>query len=201
MSYWEHSPGFEPRHVIDNYNFSQVKTFVDVGGSHGYTSLAIARRFPRIKCIVQDLGSTVGDRAKQVPPELQDQVSFMVHDFWHEQPVKDADIYFFRLIFHDWSDAYCIKILKQLIPALKKGARVLINDGCVPSKGVLSRYKERRVRALDLTVKCFLNAKEREEWEWRALFEKADARFKFLSAKSFPASGLSLMEAEWCPAS
>lgn len=34
----------------------------------------------------------------------------------------------FRHIFHDWSDQYAAKILKNLVPALKKGSKIWISE-------------------------------------------------------------------------
>jgi hypothetical protein len=42
-----------------------------------------------------------------------------------------------------------------------------------------------------------MNAKEREEGDWEALFEKADPRFKYLGAKRPEGSRMWLIEAEW----
>lgn len=70
----------------------------------------------------------------------------MAHDFLTEQPVHGADVYFFRWILHNWSDKYCVKILKNLIPALKPGAKVVINDNVLPQPGVLSQWQEERLR-------------------------------------------------------
>jgi hypothetical protein len=42
--------------------------------------------------------------------------------------VKNADVYYLRWILHDWSDKYCVKILKSLIPAMKQGARLFLSE-------------------------------------------------------------------------
>lgn len=57
-----------------------------------------------------------------------------------------ADVYFFKWIFHDWSDKYCIKILRALIPALKKGARIVVNEFIVPAPGTLPTHLEAGIR-------------------------------------------------------
>lgn len=36
-----------------------------------------------------------------------------------EQPVRHADVYFFRAIFHNWRHKYAVEILRNLMPALK----------------------------------------------------------------------------------
>jgi hypothetical protein len=42
-----------------------------------------------------------------------------------------------------------------------------------------------------------MNAKEREEADWEALFEKADPGFKYLGAKRPTGSRMMIIEAEW----
>ena len=96
--------------------------------------------------MVQDLEPVIAAAEKQAPAEFSHRVKFMTHDFLTEQSVHGADVYFFRWILHNWSDKYCVKILRNLIPALKKGARIVINDGVLPKAGVMSRWQEERLR-------------------------------------------------------
>ncbi|KAM3064788.1 hypothetical protein ACMFMG_008731 [Clarireedia jacksonii] len=102
-------PGLEPEHLLDAFDFSSLQDgsiFVDVGGSHGAISILIAHAFPNIRCIVQDLPPTIAKVARNLPSDLAGKVSFMEHDFFEEQPVQNAHVYFFRWVFHDWSDLY-----------------------------------------------------------------------------------------------
>lgn len=80
-----------------------------------------------------------------VPADLQGRIEFMTHDFFHPQPVKGADVYLLRWILHDWPDAYCVKILRALRPALKKNVRVLVAEAVMPPRGVLPLPQERFV--------------------------------------------------------
>lgn len=77
--------------------------------------------------------------------DIQARVEFQAHDFFTEQPVK-ADVYLFRNVFHSWSDSRAIRILQALVPALKPGARIVINDYLLPEPGTMSHMKERAVR-------------------------------------------------------
>jgi hypothetical protein len=52
-------------------------------------------------------------------------------------------------------------------------------------------------RGLDMVMKCFTNAKERDFDEWAALFAMADPRFKFLGVRTPVGSKASFIEAEW----
>ena len=141
-------------------------------------------------------------------------IQFQKHDFFTPQIAKGADVYIYRWIFHNWGDDESVKILQAAIPALKSGAKILINDGClpVPGTGHLSEEKASRYasslcmcldvvadldRNLDICMMVAMNAKEREEGDWEALFKKADARFKYLGARRPKGSRMSLIEAEW----
>ena len=66
-------------------------------------------------------------------------------DFFTEQPVS-ADVYHFRSIFLNWSNKYSIKILRNLVPALKPGAKIVVNDFLVPEPNTVSYTEERIIR-------------------------------------------------------
>lgn len=121
------------------------------------------------------------------------------HDFLSMQPVKGADVYFFRFIFHNWRDPYCVRILQALMPALKPGAQILINDTALPELGEMSSLEERTLRHLDMTMLTLLNARERKIAEFRMLFEMADKRFKWVGASLPPKSKMWKIEAVWDP--
>jgi hypothetical protein len=108
--------------------------------------MAIAQRAPKLKLIVQDLPHVVAANKDALPQEFREQITFMGHDFFAPQPVADADVYLFSQIFHDWSDKYCIKILQNVIPAMKKGARIVVRDQVVPPPGTLDTWVENESR-------------------------------------------------------
>ena len=57
--------------------------------------IAIAKAFPSLRFIIQDLPSTINAHPP-LPKELGNRITFMAHDFFKEQLIKDADVYFFR---------------------------------------------------------------------------------------------------------
>ena len=117
---------------------------VDVGGGQGSVSMAIARAYPDLTFVVQDFENTVAEGQKNVPAELASRFTFIGHDFFDPQPVTDADVYFFRGVFHNWPDKYCVRILQSLTPALKKGTIVLINDAAAPDMTGMTPWKARQ---------------------------------------------------------
>lgn len=133
---------------------------VDVGGSHGIIAIELARAFPSLQLVVQDLDEhIIKDADSKKPADVADRVRFMVHDFLTPQPVRAA-VYFFRMIFHNWPDKYCVKILQALIPALEPGARVVINDAVIAEPCTLPWDQEARLRNSDLNMLELQNAGE-----------------------------------------
>lgn len=55
-------------------------------------------------------------------------MSLTVHDFFEDQPVKDAAVFLMRMIMHDWPDTYCEIILKKLRQSARRDTQLLIID-------------------------------------------------------------------------
>lgn len=140
------SGGLERAQLMERYNWgaAEAGVIVDIGGLRGDICFDIARRYPKVRCVSQDLPSVID--GAEVPRDLVGRVDFVAHDFFKEQPVKAADIYILHWILRHWSDKYCIKILRNLIPALKEGAKVVVSELCLPEPTAVSSYAQRRAR-------------------------------------------------------
>ncbi|RAL08036.1 S-adenosyl-L-methionine-dependent methyltransferase [Aspergillus homomorphus CBS 101889] len=197
-------PDYHLTHLLNNYDFDRRRTkdtttttVVDIGGSNGEVSTAIAERYPDVRCIVQDLPDTIAGLAARVPAAVAERVTGMAHDFLTPQPVFGADVYLLRWILHDWSDTYAVKILRNLTPALKPGARVVVNDICIPEPGVLGPKANRDLRYMDIAMKSFNNARERDAETWEALFTEAHPQYRFLGVTVPVGARMAIIEAEW----
>ncbi len=192
--------GYELSYLLDNYDWQEIDkvsgTVVDIGGSHGFVSVALAERYPNIKFVVQDLPRTIST-APTLSPDISSRITFQAHDFQTPQPVHGADVYLFRWILHNQADKYAISMLKQLIPALKKGAKVVVNDHCLPEPGTERLWDEKLFRTMDLVMLTLLNAQERTQGEFRELFERVDPRFRFRGATRPKGCRMSIVEAVW----
>lgn len=147
MKFLQSHPVFNVNHLFNDLEWEKEgcpNVMVDLGGSHGSISVELLRRFPTLKCVIEDLPEMISGAV--VPSDLEARLEFKPHDFFTEQPVKNADVYFMRSILHDWSDKYAILILRNLIPALKPGARIIINEVCVPEPNILPGYQEQLLR-------------------------------------------------------
>ncbi|KAI5862348.1 S-adenosyl-L-methionine-dependent methyltransferase [Durotheca rogersii] len=173
---------------------------VDVGGSRGDVCEALLSKYPGIKkAIVQDLPEvTEKNLERQVSGPLTGRIEYQAYDFFTEQPVKNADVYIFRTVLHDWPDSYAVRILQNQIPALKPGARILINDICIHyTEGETSSIIKQAQCSHDIFVKMGLNAKERTREDWTALLSAADERFEIKSIVTPPQSVHSILEVVW----
>ncbi|KAI9147247.1 putative aflatoxin biosynthesis ketoreductase nor-1 [Paramyrothecium foliicola] len=114
-----------------------------------------------------------------LPSEVASRVDFLAHDFLvNIQPVANAEVYFFRVVLHNFPDNVAIAILRNLIPAMKARGKHVINDVVVPRIGERPAGALANVRASDLVMSAFFNASEGDLSQWTELLRAADTRFK-----------------------
>ena len=128
--------------LVHNYPWAALDTatVIDIGGGRGPVSIELAEEFPDLPLVVQDLRGPITTGAEMLDKHLSERVSFVEHNFFDEQPVKGADVYFFRHIFHDWPEIYGIKILRALIPAFKPELKIVLNEFAIPEHGTVSDH-------------------------------------------------------------
>ncbi|EKG18728.1 O-methyltransferase family 2 [Macrophomina phaseolina MS6] len=130
-------------------------------------------------------------------PELADRVSFVGHDM-HEAQTVVADAYLFRHVFPNWPQKYCVKFLKNLVPAMMDGAKVLIHEACLSDAGNVPYLESRFIRNLDICMMSVHSGRERTEGEWEQIFALVDKRFRYCGArKSADGAGFCIYEAVW----
>ena len=146
MKLLQSSPAYNINHLLDHLDWPTdcSNLVVDLAGSLGVISIELLRKFLNTRCIVQDMSSTI--RKAQAPPDLNDRLSFQAHDIFQEQPVKGGDCYLLRSVLHNWPDSYASTIIKNLIPAMKPGAQIILNEICLPEPGTLPRFQEQMLR-------------------------------------------------------
>lgn len=169
---------FMPPMALPQYPFSEIKqtlskepnaiTLVDVGGGKGQYLTRIIQQNPDLpgRFIVQDLPETTDrvDKAK-VPFEV------MPHNFFESQPVRGAKFYHLRGIMHDWPDEACIRILKALHPAFKRGYSKLLIQTLV-----LTRSREMPVDLMNDLNMWTCCGVERDEEQFKELLGEAGFR-------------------------
>ncbi len=144
--------------------------FVDVGGGNGQIAIEILRTAGQLSGIVQDQQSVIS-QISGPPADIGDRLMFQVADFFAPQQVKDAEVYLFRRVFHDWPDAECLRVLHATVPSMKTGATLLINDFVLPAPGTVGDWDEQWLRGVDLQMMMTFNSRERTLNDWLRLVE------------------------------
>jgi len=189
--------GWEDSYLVEHFPWGEFGsgTVVDIGGSNGHASVAIAEAFPKLNFVVQDLHT----EGKKAPEHLEGRFTFMDYDMLTPQPIKDADAYFWRVVLHNHPDAVVVEALRSLIPALKPGAKILIQDSGLGNPGENRPTDEKYERLMDILMMALFSGKERGLEAWKALFEQADSRFEWNGGSKPAGSRLWIMTATWKP--
>lgn len=150
FSRFSSQPSNKPRtRLIQKYPWGAIGegTVVDVGGSRGIDCFALAQAYPQLQFVVQDLPRMIIGAEASIPPNLVQRIRFMPYNFFTPQTVE-ADVYLIKQCFHNWPDHYCVRILKNQIPALRPRARIVVSDSVVPEPGTMSLMAEKTVRCV-----------------------------------------------------
>lgn len=97
---------------------------------------------------MQDYESVIQRGEAALPSEFKHRIRFEAKDIFEEQePIPDKNVvYLLRAILHNWSDKYARRILQAIVPALKPGDRIVVNDRIVAEAGTASLLVERMMR-------------------------------------------------------
>ncbi len=173
--------------VLEAYDFSGIRTLVDIAGGHGAVLTAILKKYPAMKGILFDLDHVVAGAAASIQAQgLTDRVSTTSGDFFKAVPAG-GDAYIMKHIIHDWNDEKAAAILENIRKVLPKDGRVILLESVIPSGNEPGLGK-----VIDLEMLVMPGGKERTEREFRELFERAG----FTLSRIVPTqSPLSIVEA------
>ncbi|KAI1392890.1 S-adenosyl-L-methionine-dependent methyltransferase [Hypoxylon trugodes] len=139
---------------------------IDIGGGEGHDIAEFHKRYPSApgRLVLEDLPPVI-DSIQELTPKIERHK----HDFFQSQPIKGARCYYFRSIFHDWSDAECIKILKNTAKAMTPGySKLLLSEFVLPASNT-PLYPA----LLDVNMMAVLNGMERTEAQFSKLLDAA----------------------------
>ncbi|ETS76489.1 hypothetical protein PFICI_11876 [Pestalotiopsis fici W106-1] len=195
----DHVPGCGDAFVAKSYDWASLGDvrIVNVGGQRGSVAIDLASKYKNLKLLVQDAPQVIQGADSTVPDSLKERVQFMPHELFGTQTEK-ADVYFFRMVLRSWGDQYAVNILKAQIPALRPGAKILIQDAVLPEpESATPLWRQRVQRSVDVALKFYFNSYDRHLDEWKALFAAADERFALHRVIETVDSNLSVLEVHW----
>ncbi|PYI32665.1 putative O-methyltransferase [Aspergillus indologenus CBS 114.80] len=143
---------------------------VDVGAGKGHDLLAFRARFPDAggRLVLEDLPAVI-DGLKEVEGQGHPAIETVPYDFFTEQPVVGARVYFYHHILHDWSDPYCLRILTQVAAAMTPGFSKLLVHEIIVSDQRAAQFQAQ----FDMTMMAFNAGIERTRVQWQTLLEAA----------------------------
>jgi O-methyltransferase/methyltransferase family protein len=160
--------GSEPPTVAEAYDFSDVKTVIDVGGASGNMLAALLSRHPNLHGVLFDLPHVVRDAPALLKARGVDaRVKIEAGSFFERVP-EGGDAYLMSHIIHDWSEEQCLTILGHCRRAMRPGSRLLLIETVLPEGNAPHQGKLQ-----DLVMLVFPGGQERTEAEYAALLEKA----------------------------
>ena len=154
--------------VLEAYDFSNVRTIMDVGGGNGSMALAILGKHPNMKGKVVDL-PYIEAQAKKCLEEAgaSGRCGFEATDFFQSVP-KGADLHVLKFILHDWTDEECVRILSRCRESLAPGGKVLIVEMLVPEE-----IRPDFVMLMDLNMLVMTGGRERTAKEFEKVLSDA----------------------------
>lgn len=177
----ERTAAFAPS-VAADYDFSSMRTVVDVGGGQGILLAAVLRRHTHLHGVLFD-SPTVAARAEQVlkASEIADRCEIVAGDFFEQVP-PGADGYLLANVLHDWRDDQVVAILKNCRWAMATEGRVLIVERLIaddPTEAVPTLLS-------DINMLVLTGGQERTNAEYGALLDGAGLRLGKVQPVAFP---------------
>jgi len=163
--------GGEPPAVAKAYDFSTLKTIVDVGGANGNMLAILLSLHPHLRGILADLPHVVKDAPQFLKAKgVAQRVTIEAHDFFTSVP-PGGDAYILSHVIHDWSEAQCLTILRNVHRAMPAQARLLLIEMVLPH-GDEPHFG----KILDMVMLALPGGEERTAEEYEALLAKAGFR-------------------------
>lgn len=150
---------------------------VDIGGNQGHDLSQFRQKYKHLpgRVILQDLPQVLNGVSGQ-----DSGIEVMPYSFMNLQPVKGARVYYFRSIFHDWSDQICLQILQNTVSAMAPDySRILIVDFVLPDIDTPLMQA-----SLDIQMMSIGAGVERSETQWKELLKKAGLKITGIWSQS-----------------
>ncbi|RJL27213.1 methyltransferase [Bailinhaonella thermotolerans] len=112
--------------LVRVYDWSAVRTVVDVGGGTGAFLVGLLSRFPRMRGVLFDLPRMVARAGEVLPGSgVEDRVEVVGGDFFEAVP-PGGDVYVLKAVLGGWADEPARRILATVRAAMPPGARLLV---------------------------------------------------------------------------
>ena len=176
--------------VISAYDFSEIRTIVDVGGGNGALIAAILKATPSMRGVLFDLPSVIEEARSVIEAEgVAERCELVAGDFFNSPLPSGGDAYILKWILHDWDDERATIILRNCREALRdvERGRLLLVEPIVPPGNELHMSKLADIQMLVMT-----GGRERTREEFQQLLGQSGFR---MTAVVLTQSFVSVVEA------
>ena len=157
--------------VTEGYDFTGIKTLIDIAGGHGRLLTAILEANPSMRGVLFDLPHVIeGARANVVTSDASDRLELASGDFFVSVPAG-GDAYLMKHIIHDWDDERSLTILRNIKQAMSPDGRVLLVESVIADGN-----KQDFTKLMDIEMLIAPGGKERTAAEYEDLFARAGLR-------------------------
>lgn len=120
--------------LAHKFDFSKIRTLVDIGGSAGLLSLMIAKQHPHINCITWDLPPVAPIANETIAQfQLQDRVKAINGDYFKDQFPK-ADIVTMGNILHAENEQNKLMLIQKAYDALPDGGAFVVIENIIDNE-------------------------------------------------------------------
>jgi O-methyltransferase domain len=170
--------------IVHSYDFSQIKTIVDVAGGHGALITAILKANPHMRGILFDLPHVIAEAQEFLQSSgVEHRCETTSGNFFHSVP-SGGDAYIISHTIHNWNDEACLSILQSIRKHMSLKSRLLVIEMVMPVGNVahFSKWLD-----LDMLM-MFSGGRERTEAEYRKLYQMAGFRLTRIIPTASPTS-------------
>jgi O-methyltransferase domain/Dimerisation domain len=166
--------------VTRAYDFSRMKTIVDIGGGNGALLSAILTANPDAKGIIFDTPDVIAQaRASLASSGVASRIDLVGGDMFRGPLPASGDLYVLSNIVHDWDDQAAKQILRNCRAAIRTDSRLLLIEEVMPARVGDSP----KTIANDYSMLLLTGGRQRTKLEFRELLAAAD--FQLNSAIQF----------------
>lgn len=164
----------DPHVLLEESDWSEVHTVVDVGGGTGSLLAEVLRSRPGTRGILVDLPRAVAaSMAVFQAAGVADRVQTVAQTFFDPLP-PGADLYLLKSVLSDWPDREAAAILKRCAEAARPGGRVVAVNGVTSEE----------IPYPDLLMMVLVGGKQRTLPEFEVLAREAGLKVRAAGQKA-----------------
>jgi hypothetical protein len=158
--------------IVAAYPFPERGVVCDVAGGTGVLLAAILQARPQLRGVLIESPSVLRQAARWLEAQgLADRVELVEGDIFGTLTAT-ADVYLLKWILHDWDDAACSRVVKNVVATMPPGSRLVAIEGDQARDRPHARFSMIDLQMLAVTE----GGRERSAAELAAILEQAGLR-------------------------